>query len=423
MTAWMASGRDHEILVVRGMRRTGKTVLLRQLAAALVRDRVPGEDIVFANLEHDVFDGEPGPAELQQVLDLHRASSSGRRPFLLLDEIQAARDWTRWALRVLETGQAYLAVSGSTSQLMPEDVAPLLTGRRRSVTVWPLSFREFLRFRGFHDLGDQGDRAILPPLADRHVGDYLVEGGMPYVADVRLTDDERERYLAGVFGDILLRDVTARHEVRRVRSLDRLARHYLRNTGNEVTLHSLKKRHGLAIDQARDYTSYLERAFLIRFVPRLSFRSGRRDNEPLGKVYAVDTGMRNAVTFRHSADSGHLAETAVHAELLRDRRAGVRVFHHTGRRGCDFVVWRGEDAERVVQVYYQDPDLPSERAPLPDRELDGLLEAAEHVRLHDGAPAEIVTSGAEWSRRIGGREVRAVSLARWLLDRAHERNR
>ncbi|MBI5548170.1 MAG: ATP-binding protein [Deltaproteobacteria bacterium] len=206
------------------------------------------------------------------------------------------------------------------------------------------------------------------------------------------------------FRDILYRDVVARHRVRDVRALEQVAHHYLVNTASLATHNRIKNTYGLAMDQVRSYTAHLEESYLIRSVARYSPKVSQQARAPR-KVYAVDVGMRNAVSFRFSEDIGRLAETVVHGQLSRDEDA--RLFYWAGELECDFNVHKGAGATAAIQVC-QEPD-----ENLPEREVKGLLEAMRYFDLKEGT---IVTNRASFEREVEGRMVRAQPLWLWLLD-------
>jgi predicted AAA+ superfamily ATPase len=207
------------------------------------------------------------------------------------------------------------------------------------------------------------------------------------------------------FRDLLYRDVVSRHEIRDIQALEQVALCYLTNTANLITYNRIKNTYGLAMDQVRAYTSYLEEAYLIRQLPRYSPKISARARSPR-KVYAVDVGMRNAVAFSFSQDLGRIAETVVHSHLIRD--PNTRIFYYQGRRECDFLIWRGEQAVQAIQVCYDPQDM------LPEREIAGLEEVLKATGLKEGL---IITHGIDdVVSTQSGLTVHMRPLWRWLCE-------
>lgn len=396
-----------EVVAICGLRRCGKSTLMRQLLRTLVESRgVPAKDTFFVNFEDPVFlEHTPDASLLDHVFDTFlELARPEKTPYLFLDEIHNVSSWERWARARTETGRARIVVSGSSSRLLDTDLATVLTGRHLTRTLWPLSFPELLRFRGL-ELGGPADLLAQGVHLRQELSRYLRHGGLPEVV-LAETDDIRTSLLQQYFRDLLYRDVVSRHQIRDVRALETLAHHYLTNTANLTTYNRLKNAYGMAIDQVRVYTRYLEDAFLIREVPRFSHKVTGQERSPR-KVYAIDVGLRNAVAFQFSQDLGRLAETVVFAHLVRDE--DTRVFYFQDRNECDFLTWRGTRAQRAIQVCFE-----SEGSALPARELAGLEEAMDATGLDTGW---ILTR--DLSRTFEdshGRTIHAVPLWRWLCE-------
>jgi hypothetical protein len=393
-----------EVLAICGMRRCGKTTLMRQLGRYLLREGARPTDLLFVNLEDPVFLEGPADARvLERLFDTYQETMKpGARPYVFLDEVQNLDGWARWVRAQAERRAAHLVVSGSSSKLLEPEVATVLTGRSFTQTLWPLSFREVLRFRGI-DAGPAAAIAGHGPRIRQELVDYLRWGGLPEVV-LAAEPTIKAALLKQYFRDILFRDVVARHQVRSVRALEQVAHHFLVNTANLSTYNRLKNTYGLAMDQVRAYTDHLEESYLIRSVPVYSPKVSAQARAPR-KVYAVDVGLRNAVAFHFSQDVGRLAETVVHAHLVRDE--DVRLFYWKERAECDFVVWQGGRATRAIQVCYES------MGELPEREVKGLLEPMTRLDIAEGI---VVTNEVAFEREVDGRRITAVPLWRWLQD-------
>lgn len=395
-----------EVVAICGMRRTGKSTLMRQLARELVdQGAAVARDTLFVNFEEPVLlEHRQDAATLDRVFETYVELARPRSmPHLFLDEVQNVDGWARWVRSRTETGRARVVVSGSSSRILEPEIGTVLTGRNITWTLWPLSFVEFLQFRGLH-FADEAELLTQGQRVRQELVQYLRFGGLPEVV-LADTDQVREALLKQYFRDMLYRDVVSRHQVRDVRALEQVAHYYLANTANLATYNRIKNTHGLAMDQVRSYASHLAECYLVREVPRYSPKISAQSRAPR-KVYAMDTGIRNAVAFRFSQDSGRLAETAVHNHLVRDDEA--RLFYHQGRGELDFLVWKGDRAVHAIQVCYDPTDT------LPDREVAGLQEAMTATGLTEGL---ILTEGIE--REIEGEQGKRIlvrPLWRWLCE-------
>ncbi len=400
------------VLAICGMRRAGKSTLMRQLIDHLLRTgRASPDEVVLAHFEEPVFlEFGRDRRVLDAILDVFLTEfHPKRKPWVFLDEIQHVDEWARWARATHDKGRANFVVSGSTSRIIEPELATVLTGRHITVNLSPFSFRERLALQGadLRDLSVREQRSRLPSefdrLGARVLEDVLRYGGIPEV--VRLAPSQRDQRLRQLFDDILNRDVLHRHEVRRPGDLEQVAHWFLTNTARIASYNRLKNRYGLSLDQVRRYAGYLEESYLLRQIQRFSFKAHERSRNPR-KVYATDLGLRNAVTFRFSEDRGWLAETLVFQVL--DQDPDTTLLYFQGDRECDFVVWRGERAERVVQVWYGEPD-----AVIPPRETGGLIEAMSATSAPEGI---LITADRGGPIAVDEGAARMTPLRQWLLD-------
>lgn len=394
------------VLAICGMRRCGKTTLMKQIVHRLVEDEIAApKEILFANLEEPIFLEERADVQaLERVFQAYMSEfSPTRKPWVFLDEIQNIEGWAGWVRAALESNRAHLIVSGSSSKLLEPDLASKLTGRSITRTLWPLSLREFERFSRVREgLPER------PHAAQRMLPEYLRIGGLPRMVlekDPTVRDELYKQY----FRDILHRDVVGRHEIRSPRALEEVAHHYLSNTARPTSITSIKNKYELAVDQVRTYTEHLIECYLIGGVSRFSYKAHVRTRSPL-KVYARDTGLRNAVAFRFSPDLGPLAETATFNHLSRTGQGQVFYYNESSEGAeCDFVVWRGDSPVQAIQVCYSD------RADLPDREERGLLAAMKALDISEGLLLTADAASAD-PREVDGRIIHRVPLWQWLND-------
>jgi len=383
-----------EVLVIGGVRRSGKSTLARQF----MEGRGGAKNSVMINFE-DVRLSGMQPEDMLRMFEAYLSEIQPKgKPLLVLDEVQNAKGWERFARQLHETGRADIIVTGSSSKLLSGEYATLLTGRHLDVRVFPLSFREYLGFCGIN-LGSR--TAILKNKARimKLAREYLESGGFPKAAligDARL----RSELLAAYYDDIIHKDIAKRHSIMQIGKLDSLAKYFLSNNSRLMSLNKAKSAVGLSLDSVERFSRHMEEAYLVFFAPLFSYSKKAQVVNPK-KVYSIDTGLRNAACFRFSKDYGWNAENAVFLDALR---RGYDVYYHSdGASECDIIGLRGK--ERIaIQVSWELSDE--------GREIAGLVSAMKMLKAREGW---LVTEDAEGERKAGGMEIHIVPLWKWLL--------
>lgn len=383
---WRRHQNHGQVVAVTGVRRCGKSTLLRQIAVEL------GDDFHFLN-----FDDERlirfTVDDFEDLMLVFEKRSPAR--VLLLDEIQVVVGWERFIRRVHDDGwKVYL--TGSNAHLLSAELGTYLTGRCQRVELFPFSFREVLAFRE----ADPSRRSVSGKAAILRVFDaYLVDGGFPEFL-VYGEDD----FLTRIYEDVLFRDIVARFGIRDVRTFQLLAHYVYSNFTGDMTYNSLRKALGIAsATTVCDYIGYLEKAYLAFEVRRYDY-SLKKQHVAGKKIYTIDNGLRNRVAFQFSADRGKALENLVHLEL---RRGSGAVHFHRGSGECDFVVLHREKVVLAVQVCF---DVNTGNR---DRELKGLEEA---MGLFPDAEALLLTYNQQETLSLAGREIRMLPVWRWLIE-------
>lgn len=411
----VAPGQPRLGFALRGLRRVGKTTLMRQVAGQLLDQRLwSGDEVLLLDFESAVFEGRRGdPSAIEAAFSMYVERLQPRRtPLLLLDEVQVVEGWARWVRDALETGRAHIVVTGSSSRLLEPELATVLVGRMRSTTLWPMSIGETLDSAAA--LGVVPVRVeTAEERCDRALASVIRTGGLPWIVERQLQAarlGERrdlgqgdEPFLRDILASIL-KDISTRHEVRHQRGLERVVQFALQQTGCELSLNKLKTRFGIGIDQAARYLDFADEAYLVQRLERFSVHAGERARAPT-KVYAVDLGLRNAMSLHGHGDEGHLVETLVHNALRADSDAKLWSFRSRQGYECDFVRPPGETVGLALQVCVGDE--------LPEREVRGLQVAMEALDLQEGV---ILTRHLRADQRLAdGRRLLVRPAAVWLL--------
>lgn len=387
-------------ITITGPRRAGKTFffyqIMRDLEKAIGRER-----ILFINFEDDrilPLSVKDLDGLLEAYFELY-PENKDRKIGLFFDEIQNVPGWETFVRRVLDKENAWIHVTGSSAKLLGRELSTALRGRTLSYPLHPLSFREFLRFRGV-EAGPGFEHGKERFAVKKLLGEFLVHGGFPEV--VLAPENLRAKILREYFELMIYRDLVERYGVRNVAFLKMLMKYLLANVSNAFSIHSyhkaIRSEMPVSRDTVMEYLGYLEEVELVSLLPVFSYSLKTQQVNPK-KVYTLDNGLRNAVSFRFSPDEGRLAENLVHGQL---RRAGTECYYSRGKREVDFVVPR-QDRVLGINVTFGDD--------VAGREVEGLKELQE---AEGKRPADLVIITKDTSKIEGG--IRYVPLWKWLLE-------
>ncbi len=309
-----------KIIALAGVRRSGKTYLLFDTIRRLETQGVDRSRLIYLNFEDDRL--QPLRAEeLDLVLRCHREVFPGAasRCYLFLDEVQNVPGWERWVRRLHDTEDIEVFVTGSSSQLLTRDLSSALRGRSVTLEVFPLTFSEFLDFRGIgwkpsHPDSESAVRAALE--------DYLRWGGFP---EVVLADEALKPLILGEYASLMLyRDVVERYGVRNEAGMRELLRFAFRNTACLVNVSKLHRDFaslGFSVSKNTlfEYLGFLADSYLLFLIPKQE-RSLRKQAHNPKKLHVVDPGLVAAFQGNPDRDVGRKLETTVFLHVRRERK-------------------------------------------------------------------------------------------------------
>jgi uncharacterized protein len=340
---------DSVALVIQGVRRCGKSTLMRQLVD---RYDLDPEHCVFINFE------DPRLADALHfgTLDALVAAFRKRHPkparlTFFLDEIQGVTGWERWLRTQLDRRSGHrFVISGSNAALLSGELGSVLTGRHLMLELHPFDFDEF--------------RLARPKPVRNALDRYLELGGFPEP----LTRDDGDNLLRQYFHDIVERDVRERLLARTSRPLRQVLQMTFESAGSELSLRRVAAAAGIAIDTAGSYLEAAENAYLVFGVPFFAFSERKRSNHPK-KYYPVDTGLRRVVTTTGGTDRAKTLECATFLTLRRHFRD---ISYWRGDGEVDFVV---QDGKRILPIQVTLDSL----QPRHERALTSFYEAFPHA--------------------------------------------
>lgn len=378
------------VKVVTGIRRCGKSSLLKLMRKYLLDTGISQEQIISMNFESMEYRDMDVMAFYRFVKD---KVLPDKRMYLFFDELQRLDKWEDAVNSFRVDFDCDIYITGSNAYLLSSEYSTYLSGRYVEIKMFPLSFREFLDFHGYEvrerksPSGEMKKRAYDAD-GELQEWDDLYEvfmhyGGMPGIADVGLVQDRVLTLLDGVYSTVVVRDILEREKRREQRQitdpvlLRKIILYLADNIGNTTSLNSISNtlvsekmlenrvKQGKPANQTVSaYVRALMEAYLFYEIKRFDIK-GKEELKTLGKYYIVDIGLRNYLLGYRDVDTGHMLENVVYFELLR-RGYDVAV-GKIGNKEIDFIATKDEE-----KIYYQvTEDMTSETTKA--REIEPLM--------------------------------------------------
>lgn len=351
-----------EILFIQGVRRSGKSTLMFQMVEYLIQQGVDPDTILYINLDEPLFTGwMHDPGFLNELIEEYCERINKSRYYLFIDEIQNYEQWVG-AVKVSYDTNPHIkwVLTGSTSSLLKRNLATKISGRYLSVTVYPLSFEEYLLF--------QGETRVSITRKNQLFETYLKYGGFPRIT-IESDASLRHDLLTSYYETIYLKDIIMAHNIRSPAYLVDLLYFLISNTGNLLSYTRLGEQIGISTDTVREYIECACDAYLL--YPVLKYDpSVKKQLYNMKKIYCIDTGLINAVSFKFSENAGKILENYVFTTLIRKKDSFV--FYHRSRYECDFLIQKNHHIVSAIQVCMslENPDVRK-------REIRGLVEAMD----------------------------------------------
>ena len=326
------------IKVITGIKRCGKSTLLLMFKDYLLNSGIKEDDIIYMNFESAKFD------DIKDYKDLYnyvKERIKNERVYLLLDEVQNVKSFEKAINSFKVDFDIDIYITGSNAYLLSSELSTLLSGRYIEIKIYPLSFKEYLKFNDYDNSN----------LEDKF-NEYLKYGGLTAITLIKNNDELVLSYLNDIYSTIVKKDIIDRNNIKDVALLENIIKYLATNIGSSVSAKKIsdflnsnkitEKSNHQTID---NYLKMLEKSFIMYKVDRMDVRS-KALLKTLGKYYIADTGIRNIIVGFRNIDEGHLLENVVYLELLR---RGYRV--NIGKSGdyeVDFVAESPNDIK-----YYQ----------------------------------------------------------------------
>ena len=380
-----------QIVVITGVRRSGKSSLLYLISKQL---NLQEQDFCYLNL-----DDERIPQDIsifEDIYSLHRQMYQNE-PVFFFDEVQNIKGWERFINRIYENGSK-IYLTGSNASLLSSEISTTLTGRNKTIELFPFSFSEFLRFKNIKLSIYQLDTRVKATLI-KAFDEFIKIGGFPLV----VKEDDTE-ILDTYFKDILYRDIIARFRISQIEEIKHIGIYFAANVAKLFSISTLQKITGIkSTASINDYLHYYIQSYMFYFIRKYDFSVKKQILNPR-KVYAVDQGLANRIGFSFSENKGRVLENIVFLQLLRKK---ADVFYFSKKNECDFVIKQGLKITDAIQVCYS---LNHENM---DRELHGLLEPMDEFNLSHG---KLIVYNTEIKQNELPANVKLMYIWQWLLE-------
>lgn len=299
------------IKVLTGMRRSGKSVMLDLIKEELLSSEVDPSQFISINFENMNYTHLCDAASLHNEIIKLSASIKGKT-YLFFDEIQEVKNWEKCinSLRIELDCDIY--ITGSNANLLSSELATYLAGRYVEFVIYPFSFSEFIELYN----------TIHPGMTNQQLfNEYLMYGGMPYLANLNYNKEAVNRYLLDLFNSVELKDIVKRNKIRDIDILERILAFVTKNIGTTFSATSISKylkNEGRSIspETILNYIKACVNAYLFYPVKRMDLR-GKKVLTVNEKYYIADHGIREAVYGGNQTDIQLVLENIVYMELLR----------------------------------------------------------------------------------------------------------
>jgi len=382
--------KGNEIIVITGIRRCGKSSLLKIISGKLNEKYIyiNFDDIRFTDFKVENFE------HIEDIVaEIHGIKT---KVIYLLDEVQNIPSWERW-VNNLYAKKINVFVTGSNSSLLSSEISTFLTGRNKLIKLYPFSFKEFLLFNKINtNYRTSGERRAV----SRAFNQYFEKGGFPLI--IRNDDLSLSKQY---FEDILNKDIIRRHNIKKIKELNDLILYLFSNVSGTYSYSTLKQVSGIkSLSMIKNYIEYLKDSFVASTINRFDY-SVKKQKVSSSKFYVLDNSFLKTVAFNFSENAGRRLENLVFIELTR---RGKEIYYHLKKQECDFIIKKGLKIAEAIQVC-----LTLNNPLTKKREVVGLLESLKEYNLDKGL---ILTLNQEDEFRIEGKKIIVKPVWKWLLE-------
>ena len=327
------------VKILTGVRRCGKSTIMKMLRLELEKQGISPERIISYNFDSLEYEGMTA----KQLFSIIKSQlSDNGKTYLFLDEIQEITNWEKVVNSLMSESDVDIYVTGSNSRMMSSEISTYLTGRYISFRIFPLSFGEYLNFR-------KKFTTVVDPR--KELVRYLQFGGFPALHLRDYSKEEAYPIVRDIYNSTIFTDIVRRNQIRKIDQLERVVRYVFDNIGNTFSATSIAKylkseQRSLDNETVYNYLSKLESAYILHRCSRYDIK-GKELLKTHEKFYLADPALRYSVLGYNADSAASMLENIVYLELLR-RGYDVCVGKLEGYE-IDFIATR-QDEKIYVQV-------------------------------------------------------------------------
>lgn len=401
---------SEQIVAVSGVRRCGKSSMMKIVANTLMASGIDRKKILWINFDDERLEGMTAD-ELDEVIQAYREMYPlipVSELHIFFDEIQMIDRWELFVLRLYKSYCKNIYLSGSNAKMLSSQIATSLRGWPLEYQAFPLSFSEYMRFRGMEASQFTEDgRAVLVA----YCKEYLHASAFPEVVLMK-EKSLQIRKVQAYFNTMLFRDLIEHYALSSPETVRYFLKRLMANLSKPTSINAIfndLKSQGKKLDKNKLYelADMTCNIFMFFKVNRWS-ESLIKENTRLPKYYFIDNGMRNAVIMPQNDDDGKLLENAVFLHLRRFLDPMRKITYFNEDVECDFVVQQDEHIEKLIQVCWSLADGNTLQ-----RELRGLKVASKITGCRD---CSIITFDESDEIMVDGIMIKVLPVWKWLLS-------
>ncbi len=396
---------SNTINVIKGIRRSGKS----SICIKYIQNNYNNKDSFIINLEDPRL---PVNTDSNMLMDMLQAYYEYINPdhlkIVVIDEAQNAYGWERFARYLIETKNIKCIVTGSSAKLLSDEYSTYITGRHIDILVFPLSFYEFLNFKGIN-INSKIDIINKKFEIINMLYEYIEYGGFPEAVIIDNKDVKRD-LVKNYFNDIIIKDVAKRYKIRNISQLEQISMELLSNISNIASLRSISRSYNISLGTVERFFKYLSASYLFITIDKYDY-SKRKQNKSLKKVYTIDTGIYNALSFKFSKQNGKIMENIVAIELLRrinNLNKTLYYWKDYNNHEVDFVIKNNNAIDELLQVTYS-----SSYESIEKREIENIIKAGKELHCKN---LKIITWDYEDVETLDNSKIYFIPLWKFLIE-------
>lgn len=405
---------SNKIQTVIGARRVGKTYLLFNKVKNLEESGVKREQIVYLNFESPIL-SDISYKEISEIIEIQWSifpETVKKKMYIFIDEPQVISKWELAVRDIYDRYNCHVFLTGSSSKLLSKEIATSLRGRSITNLLLPLSFKEFLKFKGLVFDKNKINTEMKSKIIN-YLEEYLSFGGYP---EVVLENDKNEKMkiVKDYFDLVIYKDIVERYNLKNTKIIKWLMNSLINSVSKELSINNLYntiKSQGIKISKNTlySYFSIFEDSFFI-FVLRKFEHSEKKSGLSIPKIYLDDISFLNLFSIQ---EYGKRLENIVFLQLLRKKNQNplinINYWKSTDNKEVDFIVSEGRKIVLVIQVCN---DLSNKDTK--NREIKSLITTLNYFKLKEG---NIITNEDNYKEEIiDGKKIKIIPIWRWLLE-------